>query len=170
MAIPVPNSLIQSDNLVTWLNKIVPNALLLSGGNNIGDFTARDSTEKYLLQYSEKNSLPVLGICRGMQMLAHYSGSGLVKVEHHVRTRHKLIENAFGYGLPRQEVNSYHEMALAECPSGYNISARSDDRTIEAITHSILPWEGWMWHPEREKQFLTSDLKRARTILLGNTK
>ena len=102
-----------------------------------------------------------------MQMLANYSGTGLKKVDHHVGIRHRLIKNSFGYGLPGEDVNSYHEMALAGCPAEYSVSALADDETIEAIVHSNKKWEGWMWHPEREKRFLPSDLKRAKTILLG---
>ena len=46
------------------------NGIILSGGNNIGDVKERDITETYLLKYAETNEIPVLGICRGMQMLA----------------------------------------------------------------------------------------------------
>ena len=166
IVVSVPNSLFRSGSLSFWLKEISADAVILSGGNNIGEFSLRDDTERYLLQYSEKNSLPVLGICRGMQMLANYSGTGLKKVDHHVGIRHRLIKNSFGYGLPGEDVNSYHEMTLADCPTGYIVSAQSDDESIEAIVHSEKPWEGWMWHPEREKEFMLSDLDRARSILL----
>ena len=77
IVVPVPNVLALSGSLSFWLKEISADAVILSGGNNIGEFSLRDDTERYLLQYSEKNSLPVLGICRGMQMLANYSGTGL---------------------------------------------------------------------------------------------
>ena len=166
IAVPVPNCLIKSDSLNSWLKEMSPDAVLLSGGNDIGEFNLRDDTERNLLQYCEHNALPILGICRGMQMLAKYSGAKLKKADCHVGIRHKLIKNSFGYGLPGKDVNSYHKMALAECPTGYIISAQSDDETIEAIVHSEKPWEGWMWHPERENEFMLSDLDRARSILV----
>ena len=34
----------------------------------------------------------------------------------------------------------------------FNIIAKSSDGEIEGIKHSSLPWEGWMWHPERDKE------------------
>ena len=35
----------------------------------------------------------------------------------------------------------------------------------EAIRHDYLPWEGWMWHPEREKTFLMRDINRFKALL-----
>jgi putative glutamine amidotransferase len=78
-----------------------------------------------------------------------------------VRTRHRLSGRITG------EVNSYHEHVLADCPEGFAVLARSEDDAIEAIGHATLPWEGWMWHPEREAGFAPADLQRARMLLAG---
>lgn len=166
LTIPVPNSLDRSgasrdaagEYLTAWLTSVAPDAVLLSGGNDIGQHPERDATEDRLLRYAEQRRSPVLGFCRGMQMLAHRAGTGLISVEGHVRTRHIV------HGLISAEVNSFHDMALAGCPDGYQVLARSADGQIEAIGHTVLPWEGWMWHPEREVPFSESDLHRARMI------
>ena len=47
----------------------------------------------------------------------------------------------------------------------YEILAESEDGIIEAISHKKLPWEGWMWHPEREEQFVTNDKNRFITLV-----
>lgn len=152
--VPVPNGF----PLDHWLAAVAPHAIVLSGGNDIGQWPARDRTESELLDHARERQLPVLGICRGMQMLAHEAGGELKPVTGHVRTRHQLS------GRIVAEVNSYHSLALAGCPQGFDVMARSEDGEIEAIRHLQLPWEGWMWHPEREADFATHDLERIRQL------
>jgi putative glutamine amidotransferase len=162
--VPVPNGLsLQSpDDLDHWLAAVSPQAVVLSGGNDIGQCPARDRTESRLLDHAHARNLPVLGICRGMQMLAHCSGGELKPVTGHVRTRHRLS------GLIVAEVNSYHGLALDGCPQGFEVLARSEDGEIEAIRHLHLRWQGWMWHPEREAGFASHDIQRIRQ-LFNNT-
>ncbi len=166
--IPIPNTLTKQtkeecdesfDELDNWLDALKPNAILLSGGNDIGDCSDRDATETALIDFAGKRSLPVLGICRGMQMMATLAGSSLRKVHGHVRTRHSL----YG-GVIIGEVNSFHDMSIESCPSGYEVLARSEDGEIEAIRHIQFPWEGWMWHPEREENFDPRDIQRLRKL------
>ena len=35
---------------------------------------------------------------------------------------------------------------------------------IEAIRHATLPWEGWMWHPEREPVLHRQDIERLKAL------
>ena len=154
--IQVPNCL--GTALIGWLGHLRPCAIVLSGGNDIGQCFDRDNTELMLLAYAEENHLPLLGICRGMQMLAHYYGVNLIPVGGHVRTRHFLT------GIISGEVNSYHGYALATCPDGFEVLATSEDGSIEAIRHLFLPWEGWMWHPEREPIFDADNISRLKIL------
>ena len=41
-----------------------------------------------------------------------------------------------------------------------------EDGFIEAIAHRYLPWEGWMWHPERETPFLEQDTRRIKALFI----
>ena len=59
----------------------------------------------------------------------------------------------------------YHNHTLANCPSGFHVLAESNDGEIEAIRYFELPWEGWMWHPEGEKEFSKRDAERFRGLL-----
>jgi putative glutamine amidotransferase len=160
--VPVPNRWQTPDDLDRWLAAVNPQAIVLSGGNDIGQCPARDFTENRLLDHAHARHLSLLGICRGMQMLAHWSGVSLKPVTGHVRTRHQLS------GQIVAEVNSYHTFALADCPLGFEVLARSEDGEIEAIRHLQRPWQGWMWHPERENDFAVHDLQRLQR-LFGET-
>jgi len=171
LPVPVPNGLsIQAseglllcDSLDTWLATVQPHAVVLSGGNEIGECQDRDQTERKLLNYAQVQHLPVLGICRGMQMMAVQAGGSLVPLDAHVRTRHRLQTTQDSGHWPN-EVNSFHNFALANCPPGFVLTARSEDGAIEAMRHANLPWEGWMWHPERESDFSSVDLNRLQAV------
>ena len=156
--LPIPNSL-EAINLHDWLDCIKPNAIVLSGGNDIGQYSCRDNTERCRLSWAAKHPTPVLGICRGMQMMAVWAGTKLVKAEGHVRTRHHLVI-ADRSGQWPDNVNSYHDWRLASCPAGFEVAATSEDGSIEAVRHMQLPWEGWMWHPERESTHSPQDQER----------
>ena len=149
-----------------WLETVQPGALILSGGNDIGEYPERDATERYLLSWAETNRVPVLGICRGLQMMAVWADVNLLRIEGHVRTRHQLVVSGQPSEWPTS-VNSYHNWGLSSCPQGFEIAAQAEDGAIEAIRHIVLPWEGWMWHPEREEPFSPQDIKRLRRLFGG---
>lgn len=154
----LPYGAINYQALNLWLDTLKPSAFVLSGGNDIGECRARDLTEGHLLDYASENFLPVLGICRGMQMMAFWAGADLRLVKGHIGVRHQIMGEIFG------EVNSYHSFSIDCCPKGFEVLAKSQDQEIEAIRHLSLPWEGWMWHPERENFFLGTDLQRIRCL------
>ena len=170
--VPIPNNLIDltlaKDNqplLDEWLSDLNIGAILLSGGNDPNEIILRDLTETYLIFWAEKLQKPLLGICRGMQMLSLHAGSGLVKVAGHVATSHTLIlANKQIKNLPNL-VNSYHNLGLKEIPDPYILLAKTEDGNIEAIKHKYLPWEGWMWHPERQAIFDTRDQNRFKFLV-----
>jgi N5-(cytidine 5'-diphosphoramidyl)-L-glutamine hydrolase len=164
LPVPVPNTLIEDDMLEAWFEKIKPEAIVLSGGNNIGDFKNRDETERFLLDKAKELHIPLLGICRGMQMMAVWAGEELQPVDGHVRTRHNLTSETDGFSMP-ESVNSYHDYGVMTVPRDFVLIARNDDGVIEAIRHSILPIEGWMWHPEREKEFNTADFENLKRLI-----
>ena len=176
--VPVPNGMAdpthspsQGDTVLdAWLARVQPGALVLSGGNDVGQCADRDNTERALLAHARRHRWPVLGICRGMQMMASWAGGRLVQVEGHVRTRHRLqLTDPSQWGTWPAEVSSYHDWSLAACPDGYTVAARSEEGGIEAIRHSSLAWEGWMWHPERESTFASEDVQRIQELFRETT-
>lgn len=161
--VPTPNSL--ESNLGLWLKSIKPQAIVLSGGNDLGNCPERDALEMKLIEYARFSKLPLLGICRGMQMLVKEAGGILSEIDGHVATRHTLFQKDNTLPLPKN-VNSYHNWGLIQCPENYSVLATANDGSIEAICHKNLPWEGWMWHPEREKLFTTCEINRAKNLLI----
>ena len=154
-----PRQCKEQNHLQNWLDRVQPDGIVLSGGNDIGKYPTRDNLEYGLVEYALSKKIPMLGICRGMQVLGVWAGEDLKPVNGHVGHKHQL-NGQFTY-----EVNSYHNFALHKCPKDFKVTARSEDGSIEAIQHQYLPWSGIMWHPEREEPFLIDDINNVKSML-----
>ena len=137
--------------------------LVLTGGNDLaalgGNAPERDAVENALLDLAERRKLPVLGVCRGMQMIQHRFAIPLSRVEGHVAQRQVIrIE-----GEPR-EVNSYHHFAAFDSHPTLDVWAVADDGVVKAIRHSAQPITGIMWHPERLAPFSSADMALFRRV------
>jgi N5-(cytidine 5'-diphosphoramidyl)-L-glutamine hydrolase len=137
--------------------------LVLTGGNDLaslgGDAPERDATERALLDMAESLSVPVMGVCRGMQMLQDRCGVPLSRVEGHVTPRQVVLVD----GRPR-EANSYHRFGARETRPPLVSWAVSGEGVVKAVRHATAPWIGIMWHPERTKPFSQSDIDLFRKV------
>jgi gamma-glutamyl-gamma-aminobutyrate hydrolase PuuD len=135
--------------------------VLLTGGNNLaaygGDAPERDATEAALIDMAQEKALPVLGVCRGMQVIQHRYGIPLQPVEGHVaRSQINLIEGE------RVEVNSYHNFGATQTRAPLEPWAFAEDGVVKAVRHPGERIIGVMWHPERLDPFAARDIELFR--------
>jgi putative glutamine amidotransferase len=166
-------------------------AFIFSGGGDIDPFywgevpatglseinPLRDSFELMLARRLLLQNIPVLGICRGCQLLSVASGGKLDQdlatgMSHEQNApRHYPFHDILVYKetllariLDSHEarVNSFHHQAVKEAGVGMRVSARAPDGTIEAI-ESIDKnfWLGVQWHPEFLRDEYSRRLFRA---------
>jgi len=135
--------------------------LVLTGGNDLavlgGDAPERDATESALLDAAEPRGLPVLGVCRGMQLIQHRCGVPLQRVEGHVTPRQVIRID----GEPTA-VNSYHRFAARDSQPPLEVWAVAADGVVKAVRHTVRPITGIMWHPERNTPFAARDIALFR--------
>ena len=164
--IPVPLPLMSSGFTADMWQELQLEGLILSGGNTLVDYAdetdapdnlspERDAYEKALLDAALSTHTPILGICRGLQIINVYFGGQLVKIKGHAGTRHDLIAEEANqlFELPT-EVNSFHDCAVLREGLGENLTSLAYDPEghIEALCHKHHKVLAIMWHPEREIQ------------------
>ena len=169
----IPN---QPDLVASLLKDISVSALLLVGGNNVGPIdeyersihiddvsTERDATEYAIIDYALRHHKPILGVCRGMQILNTYFDGHIVRnlkdvnlASHsHVDVTHDLdiVDSEYQSYLRANSAhtNSFHSNAVTEATLSAELLpfAIARDGIVEGVYHPNYPIIGMQWHPER---------------------
>ena len=121
----------------------------------------RDRMEIGLCRAFAAAKKPVLGICRGIQVINIACGGtiyqdieGALHLSHPQGEVHEVqllpdsfLEKIYGAALL---VNSFHHQAIRKLAKGFRVAAVVQPAgLIEAIEHETLPVYGVQWHPER---------------------
>lgn len=148
------------------------------GQENQGSIMIMDELDK--LQFSMlddfvKSGKPVLGICRGHQVINVYFGGTLVqhlptafrhfrkldepdKVHRCMAREESWLAKLYGTEFPH---NSAHHQAVATPGKGLIIDSYClEDGTVESMHHGQLPVYSVQWHPER----MCLELERSDTV------
>ena len=129
----------------------------------------RDAYELALVRGALERRMPILGICRGMQILnVVYGGS----IEQHLpdalgHEEHRHTPGTFADHEVRLEpgslaaraagsettaVKSHHHQGINEVGSGLRVTGRAADDAVEAIEDPDCPFVlGVLWHPEEDE-------------------
>lgn len=151
------------------------NALIFPGGGdinpelygqlNLGSVnidTELDLLQLRALEQAVKANVPILGICKGMQLINIGLGGTLIQhldtVSFHTSAKEDVYHSAittedsflfplYGASFP---VNSRHHQAVDKLANGLiPVQWCPEDSCIEALCHASLPIWGVQWHPER---------------------
>ncbi|MBL7074361.1 gamma-glutamyl-gamma-aminobutyrate hydrolase family protein [candidate division KSB1 bacterium] len=179
----IPNRLADP---VAYAQKMGVKGIVLTGGNNFSDAVKtiqnlpvrnlpqsddlapeRDATEIALLKQSIEKGWPVIGVCRGMQLLNLFYGGEIGSVENHVGLYHDLTTKE-KIGIPFEvmfdnPVNSFHDFGIHSSGMSpeFNILAQTGD-VVESFVHREYPHMGIMWHPERNVNPSVNDVNLFR--------
>ena len=138
----------------------------------------RDAVELALLKAYIEAGKPVLGICRGHQLMNVFFGGSLYQhlpeTPLHTNKTDKYIVHSVSavadsvlgklYGMSFVG-NSSHHQGVKALGAGLRPTAFWDDRYVEAFEHETLPILGVQWHPEKMRAGI-NEAETAEGLLL----
>ena len=132
-------------------------------------FPLRDSFESRMFEKITETKKPILGICRGMQVINVFLGGTLfqdIDTEYETNLTHRqplpstepwhdilVLPDTKLFALvgkARMVGNSFHHQAIKTLANGLTCTAKAEDGVIEAYTADNYPYlAAYQWHPER---------------------
>jgi len=135
-----------------------PKGLILSGGPcSVYDEEAPPLDPSLLdLRRDDGAPVPVLGICYGLQAMAHQMGGAVERADRREFGRARIQVSQDGSDAPKlfrsvpdgSTVWMSHSDHLTALPDGYEVIARTDNAPIAAVRNTAAPHYGVQFHPE----------------------
>jgi len=133
----IPNGL---KNPCQHLEECMPNLLILTGGDDLDELAVRDKTEQNLSKAASVHNIPVLGVCRCMQLINAIFGGINCAIKGHVNAPHQIYyKHSWVDFFGRQStVNSFHntEIRLEDLGTGLRAMAVDEDGFVEGFDHA----------------------------------
>lgn len=143
----------------------------------------RDRFEIRAFQYTQQRSLPVLGVCRGLQLInCIYGGSLVQDLGESLNAIHRFEQQDKAHGVnviedsllremggvDRSVVNSAHHQAVGVLGEGLVVNCTADDGTIEGLERRNANGRPFLlciqWHPERMYKMHLEESPLSRRI------
>ena len=144
-------------------------ALIITGAIKASNIKKRNAFEFMVMRMAIEKGLPVVGFCRGQQMINRYFGGTIGPISTNLTPKivHKgeispYIQDAFhemnivpgtnlekSFGTNKFTINTSHCYEIKKLGKGLKVTGKSPDGVIEAIEHETLPVTGFQFHPER---------------------
>lgn len=141
---------LRNDDKVSSIRDFTPDKILLSPG------PGRPENSSLTIDAIKEfgNSVPILGVCLGMQAICYLFGAEIINSKniHHGKTSKINHDNKTIFeNIPQNfDAMRYHSLAVNEntLPDEIEISARTSAEDIMGIRHKIYSIEGIQFHPE----------------------
>lgn len=179
--------------------------LLLCGGHDVAPATygeeplpelgeidpQRDAYEIALIKATHQVHKPILGICRGLQILNACYGGTIYQDVRYMPTGQGTLKHMQGqlaaYGMHHVEVtadstlarylgatklavNSFHHQTLHQIAPGFKVVAQAEDQVVEAIESTEGGLQlGVQWHPEMMQQVNSTQAKLFADFIQTST-
>jgi GMP synthase (glutamine-hydrolysing) len=147
----VYSRILPGDSTLAQIQSHSPRAVILSGGPSSVYDAGAPQLPKEFLDYQKKSQLPVLGVCYGMQLLAHHLQGEVKKAEVREYGRMGVVPTQKSVLFP--EVQTFqawmsHGDETQRVPAGFKITARSSSGSLAAIENPEAKIYGLQFHPE----------------------
>jgi GMP synthase (glutamine-hydrolysing) len=132
-----------------WIRNWNPTGIILSGGPNSVYEDGAPLADRGILDIA-----PVLGVCYGMQLIAHISGGQVIAGGRREYGRAEIdvdeAQGLFAGFQPHEKVTTWmsHGDHVDVPPPGYIVTASSASIPIAAMRHESKPIHGVQFHPE----------------------